>query len=94
MNCPDCNHLVSDHNLLVGCVHLEDGGFLCDCRKTPKEIFYRKVLHSAIMYLCNINTITPESQAELVELLRGAGEVELADMVAVGGFASVFNEGE
>lgn len=45
-------------------------------------------LDTLVMFLTNANTITEEAQAELVTNLRRAGRVDLADAVALGGFAS------
>jgi len=51
-------------------------------------------LTTCVMFLVNTNTITEERQVELIKSLRMAGLVDLADSVAAGGFASVFEGAE
>ncbi len=51
-------------------------------------------LATCVMFLANVNTITEEKQVELIKSLRMAGLVDLADSVAAGGFASVFEGAE
>ena len=47
-----------------------------------------KALTSCITFLTNVNTITDDSQIELVKELIDAGRTDLADAVSIGGFGS------
>lgn len=45
----------------------------------------------SVQFLTNVNTITPEKTAEFIKALKDAGREDLADAVAVAGFASTFD---
>ena len=47
-----------------------------------------KALTRCITFLTNVNTITDDSQIELVKELIDAGRTDLADAVSIGGFGS------
>ena len=47
-----------------------------------------KALTRCITFLTNVNTITDDSQIELVKELIDAGRADLADAVSIGGFGS------
>ena len=47
-----------------------------------------KALTRRITFLTNVNTITDDSQIELVKELIDAGRADLADAVSIGGFGS------
>lgn len=46
-----------------------------------------EALKICVMFLTNMNTITEENQTRLVKYLRDAGQKDLADAVAMSGFA-------
>lgn len=45
-----------------------------------------------VQFLTNTNTITDEMQVRLVKCLKDANRLDLADAIAVGGFASIVGE--
>ena len=47
-----------------------------------------RALTHCITFLTNVNTITDDSQIELVKELIDAGRADLADAVSIGGFGS------
>ena len=47
-----------------------------------------KALTRCITFLTNVNTITDDSQIELVKELIDVGRTDLADAVSIGGFGS------
>ena len=47
-----------------------------------------RALTHCITFLTNVNTITDDSQIELVKELIDAGRSDLADAVSIGGFGS------
>jgi hypothetical protein len=49
-------------------------------------------LETCIMFLSNTNTISDEAQARLVSQLVAAGRQDLADSVALGGFAALLGD--
>jgi hypothetical protein len=55
---------------------------------------YNAAINTLVMFLTNDNTIEPEAVAELIANLRRAGRIDLADAVAIGGFAAALKGGE
>lgn len=51
-----------------------------------------KALDLCVMFLTNTNTINEDKQAELVKHLRESGRVDLADAIAMGGFAALVGD--
>lgn len=82
------------------CVSFHDFSWIsrkCNCSadEAAAELAAKDAaLEICVMFLTNVNTIIEEKQTELVKHLRTAGMVELADAVAVGGIASIFNEAQ
>lgn len=48
----------------------------------------REALETAVMFITNTNTINEDRQRRFVKQLIDAGEKDMADVVAVAGFAS------
>ena len=62
----------------------------CVCATALRERVAKadKALTRCITFLTNVNTITDDSQIELVKELIDAGRADLADAVSIGGFGS------
>lgn len=51
-----------------------------------------KALELCVMFLTNVNTIDEEKEVELIKHLRDAGHTDLADAIALRGFAATVGE--
>ena len=65
---------------------------LLDLRAQARKLSaLQAALSMSVQFLTNVNTITPEKTAEFIKALKDAGREDLADAVAVAGFASAFD---
>ena len=70
---------------LGGLIDLKDAELLALRERVAKK---DKALTRCITFLTNVNTITDDSQIELLKELIDAGRADLADAVSIGGFGS------